>query len=59
MSTDEISKNVARELKLTYYNNYLLKVGAISKIQHRLMSAEILRRTSVRKLIKDNATHKI
>ena len=49
MSTDEITKNVARELWLTYFNNYLLKTGAITKRQHSKMYLLILKRTSTLK----------
>lgn len=59
MLKDEFVKIITRQLRLVYYNNYLLKVGAITNRQHRLMYEEILKRTSVRKLIEDNVTYKI
>lgn len=49
MPTDEILKNVTRELWLTYFNNYLLRVGAITKRQHSKMYLLILKRTSTLK----------
>lgn len=51
MSNDDILKNVTRELKLIYYNNYLLKVGAITKHQHSEIYLLILNRTSTLKKV--------
>lgn len=56
MSSDDV-RMVTRELRLIYYNNYLLKVGAITNRQHRLIYKKIIKCTSVRKLINDNVTH--
>ena len=47
MSKDDYLKNVTREIRLIYYNNYLLKVGAISRRIHSKMFLEILKRTSL------------
>lgn len=46
MLNDDIIKNVTRELRLTYYNNYLLKVGVITKRQHSKIYLLIIKRTS-------------
>lgn len=46
MSSDDV-RMVTRELRLIYYNNYLLKVGAIGKRMHTKMFLEILKRTSL------------
>lgn len=50
MLNDDLLKNVTRELWLTYFNNYLLKVGAITKRQHSKMYLLILKRTSTHEL---------
>lgn len=42
MIKDDVIKNVTREIRLTYYNDYLLKVGVITKRQHSKMNILIL-----------------
>lgn len=46
MSSDD-ERKVTRELRLIYYNNYLLKVGAIGKRMHSKMFLEILKSSSL------------
>lgn len=46
MNEKDILKNVTRELRLVYYNDYLLKCGAITKRQHSKIYVLILQRTS-------------
>ena len=54
MNKKDILKNVTRELRLVYYNDFLLKCGAITRREHRLMYIKILECTSVRRLVNDN-----
>lgn len=39
---DSQIKNVTRQLRLLYYNDYLLKCGAITQREHRKMREKIM-----------------
>ncbi len=39
MNKKDILKNVTRELRLVYYNDYLLKCGAITRREHRMLKS--------------------